>query len=224
MATTNEVNMEELFGENEQIENPPLVKESPQKKGAKPKKPPSNISLINTTSFLETIREESKSTRETVQNAHDYIREALISLKKEIVNDVIQELNPRLNEIEELLKEVKTEITAKNGEPESESDSNESEDDQEENRNEVNNQPAGNNRGEAPIRGRARVNRGGEGIRGNNNFRARESRGGRGSGRDARVFYLMRQLGKEGFGRANARDRWSPYQDYSRNGGSSRRH
>ncbi|CAK5100225.1 unnamed protein product [Meloidogyne enterolobii] len=133
--------MEELFGENEQQENPPLDKESAQKKCAKPKKLPSNISLINQTSFLETIREESKSTRETVQNAHDYIREALISLKKEIVNDVIQELNPRLTEIEEILKEVKNEITAKNGEPESESDSDESEDDQE-NRNEVNIQPA----------------------------------------------------------------------------------
>ena len=51
------------------------------------------------------------------------IREAMISMKKEIVNDVLQELNPRLNELEDLLKEVKNDIATKNGEIESESDS-----------------------------------------------------------------------------------------------------
>ena len=67
----------------------------------------SNISIINTASFLRKIRKEAQTTRETVQKSHDFIREAMISMKKEIVNDVLQELNPRLNELEDLLKEVK---------------------------------------------------------------------------------------------------------------------
>lgn len=67
----------------------------------------SNISIINTASFLGKIRKEAQTTRETVQKSHDFIREAMISMKKEIVNDVLQELNPRLNELEDLLKEVK---------------------------------------------------------------------------------------------------------------------
>ena len=66
----------------------------------------SNISIINTAS-LRKIRKEAQTTRETVQKSHDFIREAMISMKKEIVNDVLQELNPRLNELEDLLKEVK---------------------------------------------------------------------------------------------------------------------
>ena len=231
MSST-DILMDQLFGEDGEQQEPPLDKESNQKNFNKTKRATNNLALINKTSFLEAIREESKTTRETVQKSHDYIREALVSLKKEIVSEVIQKLNPRLTELEELLKEVKNKIAVKNDENESESGSDESEIHEEEIQNEQQQQPenippAENERGEVQNRDRAPVNRGGEFVR-NNRRGARENRGGRGRARDSRIFYLLRQLENEGFNRAPARERWSPYREnnYSnrnRYGGSSGR-
>ena len=190
----------------QQIQKEPLIDRENVPKTSGKIKNNSNISIINHTSLLGVIQKEALATRETVQKSHDYIREAMLTLKKEIVSDVLQELNPRLNELEDLLKEVKNEIATKDGESDFESDSEHEAENPEEAEIQQENQqnPAENLRG-------------GEVEANNNRGRGRERRG-RGQysrPRDSRIFYLLRQLDRER-GLEMANDRFRPYRPRER--------
>jgi len=132
------------------------------------------------------------------------IIKAIVDQSKEVVAEILQQINPRFEEIENKLEEIKSEIrniaTSNEGEGESEAGGNIEEEQVEQQQQNI--QPPlqqNQNRQEARevVNGRGRA-------RGNSRAR------------NARMFYLLRQLDRErGFN-----DRYSPFRG---NGGGNRR-
>jgi len=153
--------------------------------------------------LFEVIQKENEEIKEILKKTHDYIREAIVDQSKEVVAEILQQINPRLEEIENKLEEIKSEIrtiaTSNEGEGESEAGGNIEEEQVEQQQQNI--QPPlqqNQNRQEARevVNGRGRA-------RGNSRAR------------DARMFYLLRQLDRErGFN-----DRYSPFRG---NGGGNR--
>ena len=174
-----------------------------QKISTKNKKPINSLS--------ELIQKESENTREVIKKSHDHIREALSAQNKAIVEEILHEINPRFVEIENSLTEIKNAVRAlanNESETESENDSvnnEELEDEVQENQQQNEREDIQENRQEAGERENRQENR--LEARGGGNNR-RRSRGGQGA-RNARLFFLLRQLERErGFGN---NDRFDPY-------------
>uniref|UniRef100_A0A915LWC8 Uncharacterized protein n=1 Tax=Meloidogyne javanica TaxID=6303 RepID=A0A915LWC8_MELJA len=74
------------------------------------------------------IQKENEEIKEILKKTHDYIREAIVDQSKEVVAEILQQINPRLEEIENKLEEIKSEIrtiaTSNEGEGESEAGGN----------------------------------------------------------------------------------------------------
>ncbi|CAK5074153.1 unnamed protein product [Meloidogyne enterolobii] len=209
MDDINNINMEEPKEEQQTTKEPLMDRENNLVKNtSKAKNNSSNVSIINHTSFLALIQKEGKSTRETVQKSHDFIREAMLTLKNEIVGDVLQALNPQLSNFEDLLKEIKNEIT-NNEENNSDSISVNEEINNEEEMQENLENPAEILRGgEANNREENATNR--EGNNNNNRGRGGRGRAQNRRSRDSRLFFLLRQIDRER-GHEMARDRFRPY-------------
>uniref|UniRef100_A0A1I8BC51 RNA-directed DNA polymerase n=1 Tax=Meloidogyne hapla TaxID=6305 RepID=A0A1I8BC51_MELHA len=154
------------------------------------------------------IRKEALATREAVQKSHDFIREAMENMKKELVKDVIMELNPRFIVLEELLKEIKED---KKCESESGDSDNDNEEEEEEEIHQENENTPAQQENQQPAQHRGEENNR-EII--NNNHHGRRYNRGRGQNarrpRDSRLFYLLRQIDRErGFD--TGYDRYRPY-------------
>nr|CAD2178901.1 unnamed protein product [Meloidogyne enterolobii] len=187
----------------------PLMDRENALKNAKSKS--SNLSIINYTSFLGEIRKEGLSTRVTVQKSHDFIREAMETIKKELVKDILIELNPRFNILEELLKEIKEELPTKKGESESGDSDNEDEEEEEEGQQENReNPPPAQQENQRPAQPHGEENN----REVNNHNHGRRFYRGNGQNarrpRDSRLFYLLRQLDRER-GSDAGYDRYRPY-------------
>uniref|UniRef100_A0A915MVE2 Uncharacterized protein n=1 Tax=Meloidogyne javanica TaxID=6303 RepID=A0A915MVE2_MELJA len=74
------------------------------------------------------IQKENEEIKEIFKKTHDYIREAIVDQSKEVVAEILQQINPRFEEIENKLEEIKSEIrniaTSNEGEGESEAGGN----------------------------------------------------------------------------------------------------
>ncbi|KAL7069891.1 hypothetical protein ACQ4LE_011194 [Meloidogyne hapla] len=199
-----DVEMAQIPKEDQQLK--PLTDRENASKINKSKNP--NLSIINHTSFLGEIRKEALATREAVQKSHDFIREAMENMKKELVKDVIMELNPRFIVLEELLKEIKED---KKCESESGDSDNDNEEEEEEEIHQENENTPAQQENQQPAQHRGEENNR-EII--NNNHHGRRYNRGRGQNarrpRDSRLFYLLRQIDRErGFD--TGYDRYRPY-------------
>ncbi|KAL7073694.1 hypothetical protein ACQ4LE_003723 [Meloidogyne hapla] len=202
-----EMDVDALLADNNNEENlPPKDGENGiQKVSTKNKK--------NNT-LLENIQKESETTRETIIKVHDKIREALSSQQKAIVEEILQEINPRFLEIETSLNELKIQLQNLSAESEALSDSVSVAGLEEEPP--INEEPIQNAQQniqqQAPQENEQHIRREARGNEQQYRREARElgnnrgqPRGGRRT-RDARLFFLLRQLERE---RAN--DRFNPY-------------
>uniref|UniRef100_A0A914P1H9 Uncharacterized protein n=1 Tax=Meloidogyne incognita TaxID=6306 RepID=A0A914P1H9_MELIC len=170
--------------------------------------------------LFELVQKENEQIKEVIKKTHDFIREAIVDQSKEVVKEILQQVNPRFIEIENSILELKNAVQALSAESEISSDSVSvmgPEEEEVEGEPIVNEEQQQNAQRHVPIENQQNnridardgpQNRREARGRGNDRGRPRVGR----SARDARLFFLLRQLERE---RAN--ERFSPYR-HSRGG------
>ena len=158
--------------------------------------------------LLDSFQKESEITREVIKKAHDHIREALSVQNKAIVQEILHEINPRFVEIENSLVELKNAVralSANESETDSDSDSVNGQENDEIEEEPLIQENSQQQAAQQPERENGQENRREARERGNNRGRPR----GGPRARDARIFFLLRQLERErAFGGNN---RFDPY-------------
>nr|CAD2181855.1 unnamed protein product [Meloidogyne enterolobii] len=73
--------------------------------------------------LFESIQKENEQIKEAIRKTHDFIREAIVDQSKEVVKEILQQVNPRFLEIENSILELKNAVQGLSAESETSSDS-----------------------------------------------------------------------------------------------------